>query len=179
MFVWGTCRFFSYFINMSLCHAQGILLFHRPWQDQLVVSKDLSPLHPHYLFSSLVPPGRFHWPPFSRSMDPPLWVSDTRGPKIWQQVPGSLWPPYGARFSGNFKKYDKDYIFNFCYLGYRKKFCNFIISRQTTPQNGPNFLRSFSVSYWFKWEYFKKYFFIYYRILTTKFSFGILSSLQI
>ena len=69
----------------------------------------------------------------------------TTGPGIL--VTTILQSKSGASFSGNFKKYDKVYIFNFCYLEYRKKFCNVIINRQTTPQNEPNSLRSFSVFY--------------------------------
>ena len=41
---------------MRVCHAQGLLLFHHPRQVQLVLSWGPSPLHPLYLFPSLMAP---------------------------------------------------------------------------------------------------------------------------
>ena len=41
---------------MRPCHAHGILLFHHPFEVQLVLSRGPSPLHPLYLFPSLLAP---------------------------------------------------------------------------------------------------------------------------
>ena len=48
---------FFHFIDMKQYHAHSILLFHHTRQVQLVLSRGLSPLHPLYLFPSLLVPG--------------------------------------------------------------------------------------------------------------------------
>lgn len=81
------CRAFLYlfscFVNMRPCLPRASC-FPPPQTGAAGPLQGPSPFQPLYLFPSLLAP----W----ASVDPPLWVSDTGGHRIWQGVLGSMWP---------------------------------------------------------------------------------------
>ena len=84
---------FFLFYKHKTISSHSILLFHHPWQVQLVLSRGPSPLHPLYFFPSLLAPvGVWTDPP---SLD--QWTlpceSQTRGHRMWQGILGSKWLP--------------------------------------------------------------------------------------
>ena len=55
MCVGHTYRYFRFY-KLETVSSHSILLFHHPWQAQLVLSRDPSPLHLLYSFPSLLAP---------------------------------------------------------------------------------------------------------------------------